>query len=127
MARYRRGRVDKLVFSGAGHGGDSARNLASEARRLGVPRSHIIIEDRARSTAGNFRYACALPAIRTAPRVAIVTDRFHAYRAWATAHTECPDLQFCSAAVAGPVPPSRRFSETARLIAYQMLGRAALW
>lgn len=127
VALYRQGRVARIVFSGAGYGGDSGRRLAREARRLGIPGQHIGVEDRARSTAQNFRYACALESIRTAPRIAIVTDRFHAYRAWATAKRQCHSLTFCSAPVAGSVSLSRRLSEASKLLAYQLLDRAVLW
>ncbi|WP_423821969.1 YdcF family protein [Salinisphaera sp. SPP-AMP-43] len=127
IALYRRNEVDRIVFSGAGYGGDSARRLAHEARRRGIPDTHIDIEDRARSTAQNFRYACALESVSTAPRVAIVTDRFHAYRAWATAQRQCQGLELCSAPVAGSVSLSRRFSEAGKLLAYQLLDRAAFW
>lgn len=127
VALYRQGRVAHIVFSGAGSGGDSAHNLARDARRLGIPATDISIEGRARSTAENFRYACAMPALQGGRRVAIVTDRFHAFRAWTTAEHECSHAQLCSATVAGPVPIARRFSETEKLLAYQVLGRAALW
>lgn len=124
---YRAGRVAQIVFSGAGHGGDSARLLAQQAHRMHIPRALIHVEGKARSTLQNFEYACVLTPVRTAPRVAIVTDRFHAYRAWATARQQCPTLRFCSAPVDGPITLSRRFNEAGKLLAYQLLGRATLW
>lgn len=127
VALYRSGQIDRIAFSGAGNGGDSAHNLAREAHRLGVPDAHILIDERARSTAQNFQYACALPGLQKAHRVAIVTDRFHIYRARVTAERQCADLRFCSAPVAGPVTNRRRLSETGKLLAYQLLGRADLW
>lgn len=127
VALYRAGRVAQLVFSGAGSGGDSARLLARQAHRMNIPSAHIHIEGRARSTAQNFEYACAMKSIRAAPRVAIVTDRFHAYRAWATARQQCPTLHFCSAPVDNPITLSRRLNEAGKLLGYQLLGRATLW
>lgn len=127
VALYRQQRIDRIAFSGAGSGGDSAHNLAREARRLGVPDAAILIDEQARSTAQNFQYTCRLSGLRKAHRIAIVTDRFHAYRAWTTAKAECPNIRFCSAAVAGPVPMRRRLNETGKLLIYQLLGHAALW
>ncbi|WP_198025031.1 YdcF family protein [Salinisphaera hydrothermalis] len=127
VALYRAGRVAQIVFSGAGSGGDSAQLLARQAREMNIPPGHIHVEGRARSTYQNFEYSCVLTPIRTAPRVAIVTDRFHAYRAWATARQQCPTLHFCSAPVDNPVTLSRRFNEASKLLGYQLLGRATLW
>lgn len=127
VALYQTGRIDRLIFSGAGHGGDSAPRLAREARRLGVPKTRILVEDRARSTAENFRYGCALAALDDSDRVAIVTHRFHAERAYLTARRQCPAPTFCSASVDHPVTPERRRREALRLWGYQLLGRAAWW
>lgn len=124
---YEQGRIARLVFSGAGHGGDSARHLARSAERLGVSTRNITSETRARSTVENFRYACALPAMHGAARIAIVTDRFHAYRAWQTGRRQCPARQFCTVTVPGDIPSSRRWSETRKLLGYQLLGYARLW
>ncbi|MES1925379.1 YdcF family protein [Salinisphaera sp. T31B1] len=127
VALYQGARVTDLLFSGAGHGGDSAPRLAREAVRLGVPSTDIAIEDNARSTAQNFAFSCALPALSEADRVAIVTDRFHAARAYLTAKRQCPRLAFCSAPAAVPMSRDRRLRETYKLFAYQLLGRAAWW
>jgi uncharacterized SAM-binding protein YcdF (DUF218 family) len=87
----------------------------------------MLIVGQARSTAQNFQYACALSGLKSASRIAIVTGRYHSYRAWATAERECPDIKFCSAAAKAPVPIRRRLSETGKLLAYRLLGYAALW
>lgn len=127
VALYETGAVKRIAFSGAGHGGDSAQRLAREARRLGVPDRDIVIENQARSTAENFRNSCALAALGKASRVAIVTDRFHAYRAWLTAKRQCAGRRFCSAPVALELTHDRHVDETGKLWAYQLLGRAAWW
>lgn len=127
VALYDAESVQALAFSGAGSGGDSAVLLAAEARRLGVAEDDLIIEDKARSTYQNFRYACAMDALEPFVRIAIVTDRFHGYRAWATARRQCPQRTLCSAPVELPVSTPRRQSETRALLAYQLLGRAVWW
>jgi uncharacterized SAM-binding protein YcdF (DUF218 family) len=127
VALYDAGSVQALAFSGAGSGGDSAVRLAAEARRLGVPEEHVIVEDKARSTYQNFGYACALDALEPFTRIAIVTDQFHSYRAWATARRQCPQRTLCSAPVELPVSTQRRLAETRALLAYQLLGRAVWW
>lgn len=127
VALYEVERVQALAFSGAGSGGDSAVRLAAEARRLGVADDAIIVEHNARSTYQNFRYACALDALAPFAQIAIVSDRFHSYRAWATARRQCAQRTFCSAPLDRPVSAERRLSETRALLAYQLLGRAAWW
>jgi len=125
VALYEAGVVERIVFTGAGHGGDSAQRLARKAQRLGVPEQDMIIENQARSTAENFRNSCALPVLDQAHRIAIVTDQFHAYRAWLTAKRQCTGRHFCSAPVALVLTPGRHFREAEKLWAYQLLGRAA--
>ena len=127
VALYHDGLVQKLVFSGAGNGGDSAELLAREAQRLGVADGALIVENRARSTYQNLRYSCALAALNSTDRLAVVTDQFHSYRAWATARTQCPDVALCSVPVPMPTSHDRRLSESRKLFAYQLLGRAAWW
>ena len=124
---YNDGAVTRVAFTGAGHGGDSAPRLAREAQLLGVPSRDIVVENRARSTAENFRYSCALPALAKANRVAIVTDQFHAYRAWLTAKRQCADRIFCSAPAPLELTHARHVSEARTLVAYQLLRRATLW
>lgn len=127
VALYEAGIVERIVFTGAGHGGDSAQRLARKAQRLGVPEQDMIIENQARSTAENFLNSCALQALDDAHFIAIVTDQFHAYRAWLTARRQCAGRRFCSAPVALALTPDRHVSETEKLWAYQLLGRAAWW
>lgn len=127
VALFEAGNVQRIVFSGAGHGGDSAPRLAREARRLGVPAEHVVVEAEARSTYENFRFSCALPALARAERVAIVTDQHHSYRAFATARAQCAVPRLCSAPVTLATTAERRRSETVKLFAYQLLGRAAWW
>ncbi len=127
VALYESGKARRLAFSGAGHGGDSAKRLAREARRLGVPENDIVVEDRARSTVENFRNSCALAALDNAQQIAIVTDQFHAYRAWLTAKRQCVNRNFCSAPAPLPMTHERHVSETKKLWAYQLMGRADWW
>ncbi|MES1951028.1 hypothetical protein S4A8_09225 [Salinisphaera sp. S4-8] len=124
---FKAGQVDRIVFSGAGHGGDSAVRLAREAARLGVPQNRILVERAARSTYENLANSCALAAVRDARRLAIVTDQHHSYRAYLTARAQCAQPEICSAAAPVPLTAQRRRSEAMKLFAYQLLGRAAWW
>ncbi|MBS62726.1 YdcF family protein [Salinisphaera sp.] len=124
---YQAEQVDRIVFSGAGHGGDSAVRLAREALRLGVAESDVIVERAARSTYENLANSCELPAVREARRLVIVTDQHHSYRAYLTARAQCQQPEICSAAAPVPLTAKRRRSEAMKLFAYQLLGRAAWW
>ena len=124
---FEAGQVDRIVFSGAGHGGDSAVRLAREAVRLGVPDTNVIVERAARSTYENLANSCALPGVRDAQRLVIVTDQHHSYRAYLTARAQCGQTEICSAPAPVPLTAKRRRSEAMKLFAYQLLGRAAWW
>ncbi|WP_348765313.1 YdcF family protein [uncultured Salinisphaera sp.] len=124
---YEAKQVDRIVFSGAGHGGDSAVRLAREAVRLGVAQKDVIVERAARSTYENLANSCALPGVREAARLVIVTDQHHSYRAYLTARAQCRQPEICSAPAPVPLTAQRRRSEAMKLFAYQLLGRAAWW
>ncbi|GAB3686059.1 YdcF family protein [Salinisphaera aquimarina] len=124
VALFDAGRVRRLAVSGDAR---SARHMAAEAERSGVPAAAIATEARSLSTYDNFRYSCRLPALAAAKRIAIVTDQFHAYRAYLTAKRQCNGPVFCSAPVRSPTSAARRFSETLKLLGYQLLGRADWW
>lgn len=127
VAAYRNGHISRIMISGAGSGGDSARAVAAQAERvLDLPHGLIRLENRARSTAQNLAFSCPLLRGLGARRIALVTDDWHMQRAYATAGAECSPLSFCSLPSADPVTPKRRRHETLALLAYQLSGRA-LW
>lgn len=77
---FHAGRVQRLLFSGAGHGGDDAEVLAEQAVAAGVPRSRIILEPRARSTIQNLVFSARILQRLGAGRVVIVTHSSHVGR-----------------------------------------------
>ena len=84
IALYRRGRVQRLVFTGGKGEGD--REAESEVARryamaAGVPADRIAVETRSVITYGNLVEAKALLPSRPAPRVLIVSDPLHMRRA----------------------------------------------
>ena len=125
VAAFKAGHVARVAFTGAGNGGDSARHLARGAeRQLGLAREAIVIEDQARSTADNFRLSCRLSALADAHTIAIATDAPHMWRSLKTAEAQCPTRQFCALPAPLPLTDKRRRSETLKLLAYQLSGRA---
>lgn len=82
------GRVDRLLFSGKGNGGDDAVILARHALAVGVPRTRVLTETRATSTCQNIRYVTPVLRALGARSVVIVTDDYHSARVSWHAETE---------------------------------------
>lgn len=118
---YSEERVEKVAISGAGHGGDAAEQLAKLARTLDaeVP---LVLETEARSTEENMANTCALLGEE---RVAIVTDRHHARRAYLTALAQCPQWKSCTAPVDVEASLGTRIEEALKVRLYQLTGRAS--
>lgn len=84
---FREGRVQAVVFSGAGYGGDNAHVLAKWAVDWGLPPDRAYVEPRATTTVENVQLSRALLREMGVERVVAVTHRSHAPRvAWLFAH-----------------------------------------
>lgn len=84
IALYRRGRVQRILFTGGVGTGerDAEAEVARRyAIRAGVPEERIAVETRSTITYENLREARALLASTPAPRVLIVSDPLHMRRA----------------------------------------------
>jgi vancomycin permeability regulator SanA len=84
--------AEMLVFSGAPSRGRpaEAEAMAAYAERLGVPRAHIAIENRATSTRENIAFS--VPMVTSFDRLAFISDPLHAARARRYLRAEHPDL-----------------------------------
>lgn len=81
------GQSPKLVLAGGQEHYErrpKAEGMAEIAREGGVPDSDIVIEGRSRSTLQNAMFSYDLIDKDEAAAVAIVTDRFHLPRSWAS-------------------------------------------
>jgi uncharacterized SAM-binding protein YcdF (DUF218 family) len=77
------GRVDRILFTGKGYGGDAATVLARNVRRLGIPESRLLSETEATTTCQNFRNTAPILRAHRVESVVVVTDTFHSARvAW---------------------------------------------
>ena len=92
VALYQSG-VPRLLFSGAGYGGDNARNLAARAIALGVPEAAISLELEATTTEENMRFSRPILEQLGARRVVLVTGRGHAARALCAARKAWPGVE----------------------------------
>lgn len=85
---YRKGRVRKLIFTGArGNGGEPTESAAARryAMRGGVPAADILIEEESHNTYENILHAKRLADARGLRKVLIVSDPLHMKRAVAMA------------------------------------------
>jgi uncharacterized SAM-binding protein YcdF (DUF218 family) len=101
------GRVAVLVVTGEGIGGDSAAELAEQARRLGVPASAVLREDRSRTTRENLLNVAPLVRDRGWHRIALVTSVSHMGRAVRAARRVMPDVEWLAVPVADAGPAAR--------------------
>ncbi len=93
---HRRGVAKTLIFTGGRRNGDvtsEAESSARWARRHGVPKSAIIIENESRSTTEQMHAVARIAREQRFESVVLVSDRFHmlrllltAYRLGLTAH-----------------------------------------
>lgn len=124
----RSGRVRFLLVTGAGVGGDSGRELASQARRLGVPDDAIVIEDRSTTTRENVLNAAPIVGGRGWTHVLLVTSASHMGRALRAARRAMPDVRWTAVPVADAGPPARtcrsRLGEWVKLAGYLARGWA---
>ena len=123
---YRGRRVVRLLVTGAGVGGDSARELAREAVARGVAPEDVVIEPASTSTRESVVQAAAILRERGWRRVALVTSASHMRRAWGAARMAAPDVDWIPVAVADAGPASRlhraRLAEWAKLAWYSARG-----
>lgn len=113
-----------LLFSGAGYGGDSARNLAARAISLGIPASAIELEEQATTTEENVRYSRPILDRLGARRVVLVTGRGHAVRALCAARKAWPGVAVSIAVAEGEASTWRsRIREALKYLRYWATGR----
>ena len=122
------GRVRFLLVTGAGVGGDSGRELAHQAKRLGVPDEAIVIEDRSTTTRENVLNASAIVRERGWTRLLLVTSASHMGRALRAARRAVPEVEWIPAPVTDAGPPARvyrsRLGEWVKLAGYVARGWA---
>jgi uncharacterized SAM-binding protein YcdF (DUF218 family) len=120
------GLVGFLVVTGTGVGGDSAVELAREARKLGVAEAAIVREERSRNTRENLVNVAPIIRARGWRRVALVTSASHMGRALRVARRVMPDLDWVAAPASDAGPPARiyrtRLAEWAKLAWYAARG-----
>jgi len=86
---YRARVARTLVVTGGRKSGDISSEAATSARyarRKGVPRSAIILEDESRSTTEQMHAVARIARARKMQRVILVSDRFHMLRLLLTAY-----------------------------------------
>ncbi len=76
---WKQGRASRIVLTGGPSRGpkSEARAAADHARKLGVPSSVLVLEERSTSTEENARFAAALVP---GARVLVVSDTYHVFR-----------------------------------------------
>lgn len=98
-ALHRAGLVRFLLVTGTGIGGDSARELAAQARKLGVAEVAIVREERSRTTRENLLNAAPLIRARGWRRVVLVTSASHMGRALRVARRVMPEVDWAPSPV----------------------------
>jgi len=123
VALYQSG-VPRLLFSGAGYGGDNARNLAARAIALGVPEAAISLELEATTTEENMRFSRPTLERLGARRVVLVTGRGHAARALCAARKAWPGVEVKVAVAEGERSTlGARVREALKYLRYWATGR----
>jgi len=124
------GGADRIVFSGAGYGGDDAEQLAHLAKALGAPAERLWVEPAATNTFENMAFTRALLERRGArPEcLVVVTSRAHAARAGLVARHLALASRVRVLAVSEPREGAWEVArEGAALFTYRLLGRAPWW
>jgi uncharacterized SAM-binding protein YcdF (DUF218 family) len=120
------GRVGFVLVTGTGVGGDSAVQLAAEARRLGVPENAIVREERSQTTRENLLNAGPIVHEHGWRRVALVTSASHMGRAVRVARRVMPEVEWVAVPVPDAGPRGRvyrtRLAEWAKLAWYAVRG-----
>lgn len=114
----------RVLISGAGYGGDDARNLAVNARRLGVPSDAIELETEARTTEENMVNTWPILKKIGAARVVVVTGSGHAARAFCMAERAWPGVEVKVAVATGERwSIAARLREALKYLRYRLTGR----
>lgn len=120
------GLVRFVIVTGTGVGGDSAVELAAQARRLGVPDQAIVREERSQNTRENLVNVDPIIRAHGWRRVALVTSASHMGRALRVARRVMPDLDWVPAPVPDAGPRARiyrtRLGEWTKLAWYGLRG-----
>lgn len=122
-------RVGRLVISGAGYGGDSAKVLAQTAYELGVEPDSVLLEIQAQNTFENLKFSLKLLKVRgvKVDQLLIVTGQTHMARAGLVAEKLAPHLQIWVLPVPEPVVYQAVLREAVALWVYGWQGRLDLW
>jgi uncharacterized SAM-binding protein YcdF (DUF218 family) len=120
------GLVRFVIVTGTGVGGDSAVELAAQARQSGVTAAAIVREERSQNTRENLANAAAIIRAHGWRRIALVTSASHMGRALRVARRVMPDLDWVPAPVPDAGPRARiyrtRLAEWAKLGWYGLRG-----
>ncbi|MGF1508227.1 MAG: YdcF family protein [Myxococcota bacterium] len=123
VALYHAHRINQIIVSGAGSGGDDARVMADWAIRSGVESADILIEPRARTTRENILYGIALAQQSALQGLVIVSDECHLPRAYVLARQYYPQLEVYVWPVVGRCGFSFRFREFIKVLYTTTLDR----
>jgi uncharacterized SAM-binding protein YcdF (DUF218 family) len=120
------GLVRFVIVTGSGAGGDSAVELAAQARQLGVEEHAIVREERSQNTRENLVNAAPIIRAHGWRRVTLVTSASHMGRALRVARRVMPELDWVPAPVSDAGPRARiyrtRLGEWAKLAWYGLRG-----
>jgi len=120
------GLVRFVIVTGTGVGGDSAVELAAQARKLGVEERAIVREERSQNTRENLVNVDPIIRAHGWRRVALVTSESHMGRALRVARRVMPDLDWVPAPVPDAGPRARiyrtRLGEWSKLAWYGLRG-----
>jgi uncharacterized SAM-binding protein YcdF (DUF218 family) len=120
------GLVRFVIVTGTGVGGDSAVELAAQARKLGVAEPAIVREERSQNTHENLVNAAPIIRAHGWRRMALVTSASHMGRALRVARRVMPELDWVPAPVPDAGPRGRiyrtRLGEWAKLGWYGLRG-----
>lgn len=123
------GRAERLVISGAGHGGDSAEILAETAYGLGLSPEQVWLEPTATNTYDNIFKSLALLDARgvEVSQLLIVTSDHHAARAGLVAERLRPQLEVFVHRAGGKRSLPMLLREASALTVYRLSRRIDLW
>jgi uncharacterized SAM-binding protein YcdF (DUF218 family) len=123
---YVRGGAARLLVTGAGIGGDDARELGRQAVDRGVRAEDVVIEPTSTSTRENVVQAATIVRARGWRTVALVTSVSHMNRALGAARKAAPEVKWIPVPVEDAGPESRRrrarLSEWVKLAWYKARG-----
>ncbi len=122
-------RVDHLLISGRGYGGDSAELLAQTAYALGAAPEKVWVESQAQTTFENLDLSLKLlkrrdPGLKT---LVIITGQTHMARAGLVAERLAPHLRVWVLPVPEPLGYRVLLRESVALWVYAWRGHLRLW